>query len=58
MKKLHTAAFEIRNLKRRRAVADDELVGNIFTGSPLSLRRLKVNGNKWEVSRHGLCYIC
>jgi hypothetical protein len=49
MERLHTAAFEIRNVKRRRAVADGELAAKIINEGPLSLRRLGVNGIKWEV---------
>lgn len=49
MKKLHTAAFEIRNVKRSRVVADGELASKIIREGPLSLRRFEVNGIKWEV---------
>jgi hypothetical protein len=49
MKHLHTAAFEIRNVKRRRAVVDGESASKIINEGPLSFRRLEVNGVKWEV---------
>jgi hypothetical protein len=49
MKQLHTAAFEIRDVKRRRTVVDGELASKIINEGPLSLRRLEVNGVKWEV---------
>lgn len=49
MQRLHTAAFEIRNVKRKWGVVDGELASKIIGGGPLSLRRLEVNGIKWQV---------
>jgi len=49
MERLHTAAFEIRNVKRRRAIIDGELASKIINEGPPSFRRLEVNRVKWEV---------
>jgi hypothetical protein len=58
MKRLHTAAFEIRTVKRsNRKVVDGELASEIIGEGPLSLRRLEVNGIKWEVGVVASCYL-
>jgi hypothetical protein len=49
LKRLHTAAFEIRNVKRSWKIVDGELASKIISEGPLSFRRLEVNGIKWEV---------
>jgi hypothetical protein len=53
--KLHTASFEIKNVRlSKRKIVDMELVTAIMKhGSPL-LRRLTVNGQTWEVRSFSL----
>jgi hypothetical protein len=49
MKRLHTVAFEIRNIKRRKVNMDIQRAKEVMEKGPPSLRRLCVNGVKWEV---------
>ncbi|KAF9463355.1 hypothetical protein BDZ94DRAFT_1259156 [Collybia nuda] len=48
MTRLHTAEFNIRNIKRRMFVVDQQLFTRIFSYGPGSLRRLAINGARAE----------
>ncbi|KAF7760029.1 hypothetical protein Agabi119p4_11724 [Agaricus bisporus var. burnettii] len=51
LSKLHTASFNIRNIRSsKRRVIDMELVTAIMRHGPPLLRRLSVNGQSWESS--------
>lgn len=53
---LHSAHFEIRNVKRNKVRADKEKITETIRDGPPSLIQLGVNGVKWEVSTQ-LCDI-
>jgi hypothetical protein len=50
MNRLHTAGFEIRNVKLGEFIIDKELVTHILSESPDSLRRLRINTVQAEVT--------
>jgi len=49
MKKLHTLSFEIRNVKQSKVNVDTQQAEQVMEKGPSCLRRLSVNGLKWEV---------
>ncbi|RDB17499.1 hypothetical protein Hypma_000999 [Hypsizygus marmoreus] len=49
MEQLHTVSFDIRNCKRKKCRVEFERAAKMITQGPPSLRRLMINGDKWEV---------
>ncbi|KAG5651411.1 hypothetical protein H0H81_008745 [Sphagnurus paluster] len=48
--RLHTVAFNIKNARMKRALVDEASAHAILTRGPSTLRRLRVNGARWESS--------
>lgn len=50
MSKLHTAGFEIRNVRRSENITNEGLTTKILSGGHGSLRRLRINAVQAEVT--------